>query len=631
MKKKDFSGAKRARNNSNRASAAATVIHDRLTCEKGQTSIFVALIFQALFVLFAMALNVGMVVHDKINLQNSVDLAAYYAGQKQAEWLNVIAHTNYQVRQAWKLFTFRYRVMGTMGMDGRTPAGAASAVARHPTYDPPNYAETPWDPTFAQSPYACISYIGDWDTVGAGDNWCRVDSYPVPALPQVAVIAAFNPINAAIAALTANIQTIIGERCQGAGAYSWYWAAAAAQSYRVSQRNRLQTIEFFANNLGAPDPVDINGDPISMGAERTFQGNLTNENFSSGPDFEMLNGMEGLTAENWLPEVNIAPFVRYMDAGLVGSGTCQGDPKNITTMPGFDILSASVADGIIRNNLNAADLIFWMNSMNSFLTDPSQKQWRYTLGVEKNPWYMAYMGVRAQVTSRPIFFPFGGGVTLVAEAYAKPFGGRIGPWYYNSWARSAPESSGERIDLQVPYRVAAGSNGMALDASEQNMRLPNYSKYPGDQIGFASFLSQNAYQGLKTSTGNAGDNNQLAWFQRTWLDIDAARPVTHDKLSWDEQNDAPPRTRFYELAAIAPDIFDITYYSIEPNFYDNYFLKISSDKTKGAIGLDPNIVMRPDMGFRPGTVEQFNVQQQMEAARGVGTGGPAIQVPQAFY
>ena len=70
---------------------------DLLRSERGQTSIFVALIFQVLFVLFAMALNIGMVVHDKINLQNSVDLAAYYAAQKQAEWLNVIAHTNYQI------------------------------------------------------------------------------------------------------------------------------------------------------------------------------------------------------------------------------------------------------------------------------------------------------------------------------------------------------------------------------------------------------------------------------------------------------------------------------------------------------------------------------------------------------
>ena len=37
--------------------------------QSGQMAIFVALIFQVLFVFFAMAINIGLVVHDKINLQ----------------------------------------------------------------------------------------------------------------------------------------------------------------------------------------------------------------------------------------------------------------------------------------------------------------------------------------------------------------------------------------------------------------------------------------------------------------------------------------------------------------------------------------------------------------------------------
>ena len=67
--------------------------------QSGQIAIFVALIFQVLFVFFAMSINVALVVHDKINLQNSVDLAAYYMAQRQAEVLNVMAHQNYAIRQ----------------------------------------------------------------------------------------------------------------------------------------------------------------------------------------------------------------------------------------------------------------------------------------------------------------------------------------------------------------------------------------------------------------------------------------------------------------------------------------------------------------------------------------------------
>ena len=95
--------------------------------KNGQMAIFIAIIFQVLFVLFAMSINVALVVHDKVNLQNAVDLAAYYGAQKQAEMLNVIAHQNYQIRQAWKLLSWRYRVLGQYGVGGQP-----SAPVRHP-------------------------------------------------------------------------------------------------------------------------------------------------------------------------------------------------------------------------------------------------------------------------------------------------------------------------------------------------------------------------------------------------------------------------------------------------------------------------------------------------------------------
>ncbi len=83
--------------------------------QKGQVAIFVALIFQIVFVFFALLINVGFLVHHKINLQQSTDLAAYYGAMKQAEMLNAVSHINFQIRQNWKLLTWRYRVLGTFG------------------------------------------------------------------------------------------------------------------------------------------------------------------------------------------------------------------------------------------------------------------------------------------------------------------------------------------------------------------------------------------------------------------------------------------------------------------------------------------------------------------------------------
>ena len=93
--------------------------------QKGQVALFVALIFQIIFVLFALVINVGLIVHHKINLQQSTDLAAYYGAMKQAEVLNVIGHINFQMRQAWKLMTWRYRIIGSFAYK---PAAAGAEV-----------------------------------------------------------------------------------------------------------------------------------------------------------------------------------------------------------------------------------------------------------------------------------------------------------------------------------------------------------------------------------------------------------------------------------------------------------------------------------------------------------------------
>ena len=82
---------------------------------RGQITVFAVLIFQALFICLAMVISIGFFVHDKINLQNSVDLGAIYAAQRQAEILSAMAHINYQIRQSYKLLAWRYLILGQLG------------------------------------------------------------------------------------------------------------------------------------------------------------------------------------------------------------------------------------------------------------------------------------------------------------------------------------------------------------------------------------------------------------------------------------------------------------------------------------------------------------------------------------
>src|SRR5690606_738342 len=103
--------------------------------------------------------------------------------------------------------------------------------------------------------------------------------------------------------------------------------------------------------------------------------------------------------------------------------------------------------------------------------------YNYSMGVEKNPWCMAYVGVKAESTPS---IPFSlGAIKLVARSFAKPFGGRIGPWYKSVWSPGADQSNGGfRVDPLAPPR-----RDDAIGNPKDPTRAPNYSRFIGDNYG----------------------------------------------------------------------------------------------------------------------------------------------------
>ena len=250
---------------------------------EGQMAVFVALIFQVLFVFFAMAINVALVVHDKINLQNAVDLAAYYGAQRQAEMLNVIAHKNYQIRQSWKLLTWRYRVLGTMGL--RRPP--------HPAYNNGPLTE---QPAFSDSspPSVCVTYKPNWEEVRGTDNLCQMFLVRIPPLPIVPVIAGFNGINAQIAAFAIELRNRVSRVCDTHGARNFWFAASILKAFREDQKNRKDVIYALAENLAQADFIDLDGHSVRVGVESTLRKNLTHGNSDGQPQVEFLNSLQGI-------------------------------------------------------------------------------------------------------------------------------------------------------------------------------------------------------------------------------------------------------------------------------------------------------------------------------------------------
>lgn len=571
-------------------------------------AIFVALIFQVLFVLFAMAINIGLVVHDKINLQNAVDIAAYYAAQRQAEILNAIADQNYQIRQAWKLLSWRYRVLGSMGF------------LDHPIRQGFNHQDVLYPgalgPGGQAGPAVCVTNFDVWESGTPNDNFCKKQLTRIPAPPIIPNIAPFNPLNAIISQFSQNVFTNFSASCSNFGAYNWWFGMNILTSFRMEQFNRKQVIYALADNLSgneSHDFTDINGQSVYAGARKTFVKNLTHENYgdegSNIVDFQIYNSLKDVQPEQWLSEIKVIATLLYMDVADGSACNAVDPPPMLKDLP-RRAAAISALNGFPHANA--------LKQFRDLASEPSGLM-RLSVGVEKNPWYMAYMGVKAKTKPRQVFFPLGDPVVFEASSFAKPFGGRIGPWYSGTWSQQSLISEGQKVDPHLPPRIRAG--GM-LNSQLDRTLYPNYSRYPGDGLGLNSKMAQTALTGI---TNQSNFRLNYSYFHEAPLEMRPNGP--NDGLIWNFDTNSAPNARNYELAALAPDLFDITYYSVFPNAAQNMWIKIRQNKD--ALKIPSNVVVRPAMGYRRGAIDSFSVQDQMAS---VSNGnGVSLHNPNAFY
>ena len=263
-------------------------LRSAISNESGQMSVFLALVFQVLFVFFAMVINIGLLVHDKINLQNSVDLGTYYAAQKQAEILNEIAHLNYQIRQEYKLLAWRYWVLGTLGRDGQgtAPPPQVSAIGS-PLQDLPRVYRPPDGVMREEMPIACLANPHWWEfaMLSPGripdENYCwrgygtGTSSIPIGMAVSTPATVGMNAAAAAFARASRSDYTL---SCINASPLSWAFVASILSDYKFAVAYRKRAIKRLTQNLVAEVPLDKDGVPIRNGVIATIEKNLTESN-----------------------------------------------------------------------------------------------------------------------------------------------------------------------------------------------------------------------------------------------------------------------------------------------------------------------------------------------------------------
>lgn len=615
---------------------------------KGQVALFIALAFQILFVFFAMVINVGLLVHHKINLQNSVDLAAYYGAMKQAENLNAIAHINYQIRQSWKLLSWRYRMLGTAGEFEAHPyrkQGLNKFVDPNLAVDDIYHANQNYK-NWQIAPPFCISYI-PFKEVPPSENTCKyVANRTSTVLWQTPpFISNLSGITGSVRNLSQILANSAIERCKFMGSINFLTLAKFVVAFNFDQRDRMEFISLLSRGTSyqEDDFFDLDGQSVKLGIEKTLLNNLTSANRESlvtegSGSYKVFNSLgsgdcnaqglaEGQPAK-WLQAIRILPGFKYVD-NVCGGQNLATDIKNLSNQ--IDDLPRYRGEVGTEQDVNVlAPFIGFRQNLND--------NFNFSVGVEKNPWCMAYVGVSAVSRPKIPFSPFGT-VALKARGFYKPFGGRVGPWYYKQWLRGpntrSTGSLNERIDSNLPPRITDISQFgiISEDVGNAEFRAANYSRYVGDNFGLKSlkmlgyygqaiFNLDDGWRNGTAPTDVSSDspyvgNSAPAYSHWEHLPLEFNQQNgSGDMLAWDSGNQTTSAMRVLETAAILPDSFDIAYYSIDPDFYHNYYLKILNGYLKGP-GQGITRVFRPDIGYRRTSQNfaKYNIKEQYKTVK----------------
>ncbi len=589
-----------------------------------------------------MVINVGLLVYYKINLQNSVDLAAYYAGMKQAEMLNTIGHVNYQIRQSWKLLAFRTTLLGTLGPDSHPARPASPGTESFKPY--PGEVIYGNNPNNPKMPVFCITISdlyantidGQPDAINKTDNQCKFDDdHNLSGFKIPDVIWALPGYNQTIRDGAIALQDRFLTEFGGGGFRNYLTLASFIIMFRADSLNRRKVIAVLANDLSrsTEDFHDIETMSVADGAQKVLSKNLAEEN-NRGLDMKLYNslgnpGCGGPAADPealppWLKEIEVAAMYAYMDSEI-NPNVLDGPEKARQSTQMIGQPNGLSLPQQVKNRGGAAQEAF-MKWDNYLLRDGFPNldagRWTTAVGVEKNPWCMPYVGIKASSTPKLPFMPARFAPRLEARAFVKPFGSKIGPWYGKTWASGnnmSDTNANATTDVRLPPRIWEGHSAPTNPPPREWIKFfPNYSRFPGDPYGL---LSEGARWGYGKYFWRPSRPNNAYWAKMWRGPMDEAlqrnlefySPFFLGPSSGDILADAYRREYFLgasasainfandmrrsELAAIAPDLFDIAYYPIEPRF-NQYILPKLEQFIKTLNTKRNNLMVRGDLGWR---------------------------------
>ena len=585
--------------------------------KKGQAVLFIILVFQVLFILFAMSLNVAMVVYDKINLQNSLDLASYYGAKKQSEVLNAMAHINYQMRQNWKLLSWRYRILGTVTQDQgyynpnklnpppsnskfwcpqnrsqdtlcetnnpdisnpKECRGASQLFSKSKIY--PDYCD--------QNYFTCISSsLWKRGMQYADENSCVNNNFPIQPIESLPVVATFLP-EAWIGQETIDqTKDDVSEDCPTEGALNWLMTQLFLTHFRLDQKDRKTMIKEIYNKT-LKEGKDLDNENIFEGTEKVFYYNLTKSNQNNVKDLPKKGLIESQSFKNKdfeevFEELNVRPILYYLDFNA-GTSTCQPEPMPHFSLEGpapkpntnqiteqiSTFITSRFNHGTSLFNLLTNSKAHQIFAYNRSFSTSNDLLHTLSLSFYKKPDQILYYGLKAKFNYKPnnqIFSLTIDDITFQASSFAKAFGASFGP---------QPEQS----DPFIPTQNSNNSAGTPLKFVTNSKLLgfvhqPNYSRWPGDQWGLIDKKlhdPKERYTFLNKQRRLTRQSQQIFKIEDYFHALGGIKkdPLARPPPSFKKKS----FIRMMEWMAVYPDLYDVNHYSILANYHETYFPKI---------------------------------------------------------
>lgn len=488
------------------------------THEQGQISIFFSASLIVLISIIAFVINIGLFVKAKINLQNATDAAAFSGAAVQARQLSKIAYLNWEMRNIYKEWMYKYYVIGNLNIaDVENPG--ASGTMQFKLQPDQNVLSGVSTPDQYNIPAVCIHIAG------SKTNICK--RYAIPGLPEFGSSNLPGAEEASRAFMDTLISTKVNDcvdrtRLNMLVANTWtYNVLATTMDESLAGRGpailadrqgawpravelglRIRNLEYAMNRPAEIQGVCNSGSTSLTNCRRSItdivqEKKLGNErilkafysgyrNLGNDTDNEM---KETFTLTEIPPTSQ--PFTKEADASylLVPAAKAQSYEKQWVDlklmMVNYAIFYAAMIPRADSATSGACDV-----------TKVAIPVPGYPMGFYKNPDMVTYYAVRGEAEFVGMFNPFNAdSVKLSAYSAAKPFGGRIGPMLFvqkpgedyflgrrdTQKRRSVPYiTSYDFLGAKIRRSTTGGPGTLGPDQFEPGVPLPiNSNTSPG--------------------------------------------------------------------------------------------------------------------------------------------------------